>query len=262
MASDLTAQAAGLSLTDSVDKTYVWTHLEEESPRPWCSCTGGPIKIFSNWSTSLEGGLALMEDKLKEQVALLELETMFVLCGNLALHHPHPQHSCVRPLGPQDGGDHWEIYEQPAGADVTKLETSMSFLEIKASMGLQEKIRQVRHENCQNRREMARVRLEAISGEDNPYSLLQVFDRGHLITKRRAVAYMTRCDQDEVLPRVSLKCTEEIPLTWNNTRPFVDDISYVIKSAFSPTRCNDKAQPRWNNAGGTGLTPPSGSAHP
>jgi hypothetical protein len=31
--------------------------------------------------------------------------------------------------------------EQPAGTDVTKLETSMSFLQIKASMGLHEKIR-------------------------------------------------------------------------------------------------------------------------
>jgi hypothetical protein len=32
----------------------------------------GPIKIFSNWSSTMEGGLALMEDKAKEQVAGLE----------------------------------------------------------------------------------------------------------------------------------------------------------------------------------------------
>jgi hypothetical protein len=32
----------------------------------------GTIKIFSNLTTSLEGGMALMEDKLKEQVAGLE----------------------------------------------------------------------------------------------------------------------------------------------------------------------------------------------
>jgi hypothetical protein len=30
--------------------------------------------------------------------------------------------------------------DQPAGMDVTKLETSMSFLQIKASVGLHEKI--------------------------------------------------------------------------------------------------------------------------
>jgi hypothetical protein len=134
--------------------------------------------------------------------------------------------------------------EQPAGADVTKLETSMSFLQIKASMGLYKKIRQIRHKICQNTRETAQVRLEAIAGTDNPYSLLQVFGRGHVITKSLAMAYMMRCNPVDVLPQISLNCTEEIPVTWNNTSLFVDPISYVMKSAASPTRCDDSAPPR------------------
>ncbi len=64
----------------------MWTHLEEECPRTRVQLHRGPIKIFTNWSTSLEVGLALMEDKLKEQVAGLEIGTIFVLCGNSALH--------------------------------------------------------------------------------------------------------------------------------------------------------------------------------
>jgi hypothetical protein len=48
----------------------------------------------------------------------------------------------------------------------------MSFLQIKSSMGLHEKIWQVKHEICQNRRETAHVRLETKAGADNPYSLL------------------------------------------------------------------------------------------
>jgi hypothetical protein len=103
-----------------------------------------------------------------------------------------------------------KFVKQLARAEMTKLETSMSFLHIKASMGLHEKIRQVRHEICQNQRETAQVRLEAIAGADNPYSLLQVFRRGHVITKSRAVAYVTRCNPVKVLPRVSNHCTEEI----------------------------------------------------
>jgi hypothetical protein len=43
------------------------------------------IRIFSNHTASLEGGLALMEDKVKEQVAGLELQHMLVLWGYLAL---------------------------------------------------------------------------------------------------------------------------------------------------------------------------------
>ncbi len=86
LASGISAKVADLSLSDSVEGTYVWTHLEEECSRTQVQLYRVPIKIFSNHSSTLEGGLALMEDKAKEQVAGLELGTMFVLCGNSALH--------------------------------------------------------------------------------------------------------------------------------------------------------------------------------
>ena len=116
-------------------------------------------------------------------------------------------------------------------------------------MCIRDRIKQVRYEICQSRRETAFVRLEAIAGADNPYSLLQVFGRGHTIAKSGAVAYVTRCQPVEVLPRVSSNCTEEIPVTWRNSSLFVDPISFVLKTAASPTRCNDIAPPRWNIAG-------------
>jgi hypothetical protein len=105
----------------------------------------GPIKIFSNHNSTLEGSLALMEDKAKEQVASLELGTMFVLCRNSALHthipnivFTHQDHRMKVAMG--------KFIEQPAGKDMTKVKTSMSFLQIKASIGLHKKIRQVHHE--------------------------------------------------------------------------------------------------------------------
>jgi hypothetical protein len=248
-ASGILAKVGDLSLTDNVEGTYVWTHLEEECPRTLVQLYRGPIKIFTNRSSTLEGGLALMEDKAKEQVAGLELGTMFVLCGNSTLHTHIPNIAVFAHQDHRMEVATGRFKDQPAGTDVTKLETSMSFLQIKSSMGLHEKIRQVRYEICQNRRETAQVRLEAITGADNPYSLLQVFGRGHVISKSGAVAYVTRCNPVEVLPRVSSNCTEEIPVTWNNTSLYVDPISYVIKSAASPTRCNDIAPPRWKIAG-------------
>ncbi len=190
MASGISAKVGDLSLTDSVEGTYVWTHLEEECPRTLVQLYRWPIKIFSS-SNTLEVSLALMEDKIKEQVAGLELGKC----------------SCC--------------------------------------VGLPKKIRQVRHEICQNRRKTAEVRLEAIAGADDPYSLLQVLGRGHVITKSGAMTYVTRCNPVEVLPRVSSNCIGQIPVTWNNTSPYVDPISYVIKSAASPTRCNNIAPPRW-----------------
>ncbi len=52
-------------------------------------------------------------------------------------------------------------------------------LQVKASMTMKEKLRQVRSAICVNRREIAHTRLEAVACADNPYSLIMIFRRGH-----------------------------------------------------------------------------------
>ncbi len=88
----------------------------------------GAYKIFSNRSSTLEGGLALMEDKAKEQVAGLELGTMFVLCGNSALHTHIPNIAVFAHQDHRMEVATRRFKDQPAGTDMAKLETSMSFL--------------------------------------------------------------------------------------------------------------------------------------
>jgi hypothetical protein len=56
---------------------------------------------------------------------------------------------------------------------------------------------------------------------------------------------VTRCQAAEVLPRTHTNCTNEIPAILNGTNVFVDPISFVIKAAAAPVRCNDVAPPRW-----------------
>ncbi len=68
VASGIKAKVGDLSLADPVEVTYVWTH-QEECPRTLVQLYRGPIKIFSNRCSTLEGGLELMEDRPKEQVA-------------------------------------------------------------------------------------------------------------------------------------------------------------------------------------------------
>ncbi len=73
--------------------------------------------------------------------------------------------------------------DQEGEGDLTRLESSMSFMQVQASMSMKEKLRQVRGAICVNRREIAHTRLEAIAGSDNPYSLITIFGRGHLAIK-------------------------------------------------------------------------------
>jgi hypothetical protein len=50
----------------------------------------------------------------------------------------------------------------------------MSFLQVKASLIMREKLRQVCSTICMNRREMAHTWLDAIVGADNPYNFREV----------------------------------------------------------------------------------------
>jgi hypothetical protein len=79
--------------------------------------------------------------------------------------------------------------------------------------------------------------------QGQPYSLLQVFGRSRIITKSKALLYVTKCNPVEVVPRVSSQLHGGIPVTWNRTSLFVDPINYMIKSAASQTQCNNIALP-------------------
>ena len=53
-------------------------------------------------------------------------------------------------------------------AEVTRLESEVSFLQVKATMSLKERIRQVKAEICDNRRQIGHVGLESLAGAENP----------------------------------------------------------------------------------------------
>jgi hypothetical protein len=113
-----------------------------------------------------------------------------------------------------------------------------------ATMSLKERIQQVKAEICNNRRQIVHVRMESLAGAENPYSLMQVFGRGHQITRNGATVYVTKCQAVKVVPRQHTECTNEIPVTFNSSEVFVDPIILVIKTAAAPVRCNNIAPPR------------------
>jgi hypothetical protein len=237
------------SMMDTQDGTCVWEYSQEDCPDSIVQLYLGSIKVLSNSSTSYMGGLAIMEGSEKDQVAGLELTESFLLCGRAAMctHIKniviffHPMSGIQVASG--------KFSTATGEAEVTRLESEVSFLQVKATMSLKERIRQVKAEICDNRRQIAHVRLESLAGAENPYILMQVFGRGHQITKNGATVYVTKCQAVEVVPRQHTECTNEIPVTFNETEVFVDPISLVIKTAAAPVRCNDIAPPRWKLGG-------------
>jgi hypothetical protein len=114
-------------------------------------------------------------------------------------------------------------------AEFTRLESKLSVLQVRATMTLLETICQVKAEICENRKQVAHTRLKSIAGAENPYSLMQVFERGHQVTPNGATVYVTRCQATDVLPRTHTNCTKEIPAILKGMNIFIDLISFVIK---------------------------------
>jgi hypothetical protein len=201
--------------------------------------------VLTNSTASFTDGTAIVAGRDKNQVAGLELKETMILCGR-ATQTTHIKSIAVffHPM---------EQIEVASGkfnmvtkeAEFTRLESELSFLQVRSTMTLQETIRQVKAEICEDRKQIAHTRLESIAGAENPYSLMQVFGRGHQVTRNGVMVYVTRCQAAEVLPRTHTNCTNEIPAILNGTNVFVDPISFVIKAAAAPVRCNDVAPPRW-----------------
>jgi hypothetical protein len=102
----------------------------------------------------------LVEHQDKDQTAGLEVAESFILCGHQAFR-THIKNIAV--FVHKD--DRMEVAQgrfsgKEGEADLTRLESGMSFMQVRASMSMKEKLKQVRGAICKNRQDIARTRLE------------------------------------------------------------------------------------------------------
>jgi hypothetical protein len=164
--------------------------------------------VLTNSTASFTDGTAIVAGRDKNQVAGLELKETMILCGRAAqtthiksialFFHPMEQIEVASDMVTTE-------------AEFTRLESELSFLQVRSTMTLQETIHQVKGEICEDQKQIARTRMESIAGAENPYSLMQVFGRGPQVTRNGATVYVTRCQAAEVLPRTHTNCTNKMP---------------------------------------------------
>jgi hypothetical protein len=110
----------------------------------------------------------VVEHQDKDQAAGLELAESFILCGHQAFK-THIKNIAV--FIHKD--DRMEVAQghfndKEGEGDLTRLESGMSSMQVRALMSMKEKLRQMRGVICVNRREIAHTRVEAIAGADTP----------------------------------------------------------------------------------------------
>jgi hypothetical protein len=193
LTSGVQAAAGDKSIVDSLEGTVVWEYDSMAWPQTIVRLYRGMMKAYVNQSNTYEGSTVVVDHQDKDQAAGLELAESFILCGHQAFK-THIKNIAV--FIHKD--DRMEVAQghfndKEGKGDLTRLESGMSFMQLRASMSMKEKLRQVRGAICVNRREIAHTWLEAIAGADNPYSLITIFGRGHLAIKAGGAVYVTRC---------------------------------------------------------------------
>jgi hypothetical protein len=193
------------TLVDSGEGTYVWDYSQDACPDTLVSLYRGRIKVLTNSTASFTDGTAIVAGRDKNQVAGLELKETMILCGQAAqtthiksiavFFHPMEQ------IEVASGKFNMVTTE----TEFTRLDSELSFLQVRSTMTLQETIRQMKAEICEDRKQIAA----------------------------------------KVLPRTHTNCTNEIPAILNRTNVFVVPIRFVINAAAAPVRCQDVAPPRW-----------------
>jgi hypothetical protein len=209
LTSGVQAAAGDKSIVDSQEGMVVWEYDSMTCPQTIVRLYRGMMKVYVNQSNMYEGSTAVVEHQDKDQAAGLELAESFILCGHQAFKTHIKSIAVFIHKDDRMEVAQGQFSNREGEGDLTRLESGMSFLQVRASMSLKEKLRQVRGAICVNRREIAHTRLEAIAGADNPYSLITIFGRGHLAIKAGGAVYVTRCSPVKVLPRSHKNCTED-----------------------------------------------------
>jgi hypothetical protein len=187
------AAAGDKSIVDSLEGTVVWEYDSMAWPQTIVRLYRGMMKAYMNQSNTYKGSTFVVEHHDKDQVAGLELAESFILCAHQTFK-THIKNIAVF-IHKDDKMEvaQGHFNDKEGEGDLTRLESGMSFMQVRASMSMKKKLRQVRRAICVNRREIAHTRLEAITGADNPYSLIIIFGRGPLAIKAGGAVYMTRC---------------------------------------------------------------------
>jgi hypothetical protein len=127
------------SLVDSLEATVVWEYDSMACPQMILQLYKGLMKVYTNQSGIYKGSTAVVEHQDKDQAARLEIAESFILCGQQA-HKTHIKNIAVF----MHNDDLVEVTrgrftDKGVDINITRLESGMSFHQVKASLTMKEK---------------------------------------------------------------------------------------------------------------------------
>ncbi len=144
LTSGVQAAVGDKSIVDSLEGTVVWEYNSMACPQTIVWLYRGMMKAYVNQTNMYEGSTVVVEHQDKDQAVGLELAESFILCGHQAFK-THIKNIAVF-IHKDDRMEvaQGQFNDKEGEGDLTRLESGMSFMQVKASMSMKEKLRQVR----------------------------------------------------------------------------------------------------------------------
>ena len=128
---------------------------------------------------------------------------------------------------------------------LTNTQTQLSFLHINTNLENHKKFEVIQKSICQNERRIMFNKLQAIAGTDNPYALLDLYGKGHVVYRAGAVVHVAKCYQLDAGRASFPNCTTEIPVSVNGSTKFADPFTWVLRSYPTIVPCSRIMQVKW-----------------
>ena len=234
-------------LIDSHEGRIIWADSSPSCDETTSLVYNGTANI--HWrknSDDATGAIVMIADKETNQYAGLAVKDPKDLCGatcysthissvTLCFHDP------IRPLNIT-----FKPHIDPRMTDVL---TQMAYQHLGTNLRMAHRFETVQTDLCKVERKLMQSKLQAVSGAHNPYALLDLFGRGHVVMAAGSAAYVTKCVPKEGLRRSFTNCTKEILVMVDDVLRFADPFTWTLRDIPTVVPCSPLMPVRWKIMG-------------
>jgi hypothetical protein len=233
-------------LRDSAEGVIVWAAEKMSCVNSVSEIYMGDATLHRRRNKGRDGSIIMIENNATKQYAGLVLRHSITMCRKEchATHIPGLSLCILRPRDRPITGAEFKAHFDPTTMDIA---TQLSYSHLGTNLRMYSRFEEMSEDLCALDRRSLFNKLQAVSGADNTYALLDMFGRGHTVFVAGAAAYVARCVPLQGVVANYPNCTHEIPIRVNgsgNIR-FADAFSFILSDLPTRIPCSDVMPVRW-----------------
>ena len=244
-------------LQDAVEGTTVWTKEHPPCGKTVSLLYTGEAQLHRHRRTWSEGGdnplqksILLVANGDTKQYTGLVLRDRAKLC-NMPCHHTQepdvvvclPPTSDLTVFDLTNSSDYqFQPHFEQHHLD---MQSQMHFLHLSSRLQTHAQFEDVAKGVCEGQRGGMYNKIQALSGANNKYALLDIYGPGHRVVVSGAAAYVLRCAPVDVERREYHNCTKDVPVFHDGKPMFMDPLTYTLHDYTSDIPCDRLFPARW-----------------